>query len=130
MSSEKEWNDFRTRWTDIQTGSVDKPRQSVEQAHALVAEVIKRLTNGFVEERSRLERQCSRGRRLTEDLRVALQRYRAFCDRNPPDSRNGNSDVMPDHFTTITPFISGRNVQMYGKARLVERVPPRLARLD
>jgi hypothetical protein len=61
MSSEKEWNDFRTRWTDIQTGSVDKPRQSVEQAHALVAEVIKRLTNGFVEERSRLERQWVRG---------------------------------------------------------------------
>jgi hypothetical protein len=61
MSSEKEWNDFRTRWTDIQTGSVDEPRQSVERAHALVAEVIKPLTNGFVEERSRLERQWVRG---------------------------------------------------------------------
>ncbi len=37
---EKEANDFHTRWTDIQTGFVDEPRRSVEQADALVAEVI------------------------------------------------------------------------------------------
>jgi len=79
---EKEANDFRTRWTDIQTGFVDEPRRSVEQADALVAEVIKRLANSFAEERSKLEGQWGRGDDVsTEDLRVALRRYRSFFDR-------------------------------------------------
>jgi len=79
---EKEASDFRTRWTDIQTGFVDEPRRAVEQADALVAEVIKRLANGFAEERSKLEGQWGRGDDVsTEDLRVALRRYRSFFDR-------------------------------------------------
>ena len=79
---EKEANDFRTRWTDIQTRFVDEPRRSVEQADALVAEVVKRVANSFAEERSKLEGQWGRGDDVsTEDLRVALRRYRSFFDR-------------------------------------------------
>jgi hypothetical protein len=79
---EKEANDFRTRWTDIQTGFVDEPRRAVEQADALVAEVIKRLANGFAEGRSKLEGQSGSGDDVsTEELRVALRRYRSFFDR-------------------------------------------------
>jgi hypothetical protein len=79
---EDEGQDFRGRWTDIQTGFVDEPRRAVEQADALVAEVIKRLANTFAEERSRLEGQWGRGDNVsTEDLRVALRRYRSFFDR-------------------------------------------------
>jgi hypothetical protein len=79
---ENEANGFRTRWTEIQTGFVDEPRRSVEQADALVAEVIKRLANSFAEERSKLESQWGRGDDVsTEDLRVALRRYRSFFDR-------------------------------------------------
>ena len=79
---DNEANNFRTRWTEIQTGFVDEPRRSVEQADALVAEVIKRLANGFAEERSKLEGQWGRGDDVsTEDLRVALRRYRSFFDR-------------------------------------------------
>jgi len=75
-------NDFHKRWTDIQTGFVDEPRRAVEQADALVAEVIKRLANSFAEARAELEGQWGRGDNVsTEDLRVALQRYRAFFDR-------------------------------------------------
>ncbi|PYJ81024.1 MAG: hypothetical protein DME73_08320 [Verrucomicrobia bacterium] len=82
MFPEKETSNFRTRWTDIQTGFVDQPRRSVEEADGLVAEVIKRLANSFAEERSRLEGQWDRGDDVsTEDLRVALQRYRTFFDR-------------------------------------------------
>ena len=73
---------FRERWTDIQTGFVDEPRRAVEQADGLVAEIMQRLAQGFADERSGLERQWDRGDRVsTEDLRVALQRYRAFFDR-------------------------------------------------
>jgi hypothetical protein len=79
---EKESNDFRTRWTDIQAGFVDEPRRAVEQADALVAEVIKRLADSFAAERSKLESQWGRGDDVsTEDLRVALRRYRSFFDR-------------------------------------------------
>jgi hypothetical protein len=79
---DKETNDFRKRWTDIQTGFVDEPRRAVEQADALVAEVIKRLADGFAAERSKLEGQWGRGDDVsTEDLRIALRRYRSFFDR-------------------------------------------------
>jgi hypothetical protein len=79
---EKETTDFRTRWTEIQTGFVDEPRRAVEQADALVAEVIKRLADSFAEERSKLEGQWGRGDDVsTEDLRVSLRRYRSFFDR-------------------------------------------------
>ena len=79
---EDEAKDFHKRWTDIQTGFIDEPRRAVEQADALVAEVIKRLANSFAKARSELEGQWGRGDNVsTEDLRVALQRYRAFFDR-------------------------------------------------
>ena len=73
---------FRNRWTEIQGAFVDEPRRAVEQADGLVAEVIKRLASSFADERSKLEGQWGRGDNVsTEDLRVALQRYRAFFDR-------------------------------------------------
>ena len=74
--------EFRSRWNEIQTGFVDEPRRAVEQADSLVAEVIKRLAETFANERTKLEGQWSRGEDVdTEDLRVALQRYRSFFDR-------------------------------------------------
>src|SRR5215216_5496634 len=79
---DNEAKDFRARWTEIQTAFVDEPRRAVEQADALVAEVIKRLASSFADEHSKLEGQWGRGDNVsTEDLRVALQRYRAFFDR-------------------------------------------------
>jgi len=79
---ENESANFRNRWTEIQGAFVDEPRRAVEQADGLVAEVIKRLASSFADERSKLEGQWGRGDNVsTEDLRVALQRYRAFFDR-------------------------------------------------
>ncbi len=79
---EDESKDFHKRWTDIQTAFVDEPRHAVERADELVAQVIKRLADSFAQERSKLEGQWGRGDNVsTEDLRIALQRYRAFFDR-------------------------------------------------
>ena len=73
---------FRARWTDVQTAFVDSPRQSVEQADALVAEVMQHLAKTFADERSGLERQWDRGDDIaTDDLRTAFQRYRSFFER-------------------------------------------------
>ena len=78
----EEAGQFRTRWTDVQGAFVDSPRSAVERADSLVAETMKRLAEMVSEERSRLEAQWDRGDNVTtEDLRVALQRYRAFFDR-------------------------------------------------
>src|SRR5215207_7708862 len=74
--------EFQRRWETIQTGFVDEPRQTVEQADELVAHVMRRLAEGFAAERERLEQQWGRGEDVsTEDLRLVLQRYRGFFQR-------------------------------------------------
>jgi hypothetical protein len=73
---------FRRRWEDLQTGFVDQPRQTVEEANKLVGALMQQLTAGFSEERSSLESQWDSGGDVsTEDLRVALTRYRSFFNR-------------------------------------------------
>jgi hypothetical protein len=82
LFSESEMGDFRSQWSNLQTGFVDQPRRTVEDADKLVASVMQRLAEGFATERSGLEKQWDRGDNVsTEDLRVALQRYRSFFDR-------------------------------------------------
>ena len=75
-------NDFNSRWSEIQTGFVDEPRRAVQQADALVSDVINRIADSFGRERTQLEQQWDRGGDVsTEDLRIALQRYRSFFSR-------------------------------------------------
>jgi hypothetical protein len=82
LFSEPEMGDFRSQWSKLQTGFVDEPRRTVEDADKLVAAVMQRLAEGFANERSGLEKQWDRGDNVsTEDLRVALQHYRSFFDR-------------------------------------------------
>jgi hypothetical protein len=74
--------DFRSRWEKIQSGFVDEPRKAVEQADELVASAIKRLAEVFAGERQKLEAEWDKHDNVsTEDLRVALRRYRSFFDR-------------------------------------------------
>lgn len=73
---------FRDRWNSVQTDFVDEPRHAVEQADSLVAELMQQLAKTFSTEKNKLEGEWSRGQDVsTEDLRVALQRYRSFFDR-------------------------------------------------
>jgi hypothetical protein len=82
LFSESDAKDFRVRWENLQVGFVDEPRRAVEQADSLVAKAIKRLAEVFAHERQNLEKQWDRGDNVsTEDLRLALQRYRAFFGR-------------------------------------------------
>jgi hypothetical protein len=79
---ETEIGDLRARWNNIQAEFVDQPRRSVEQADQLVAAAMQRLAEGFANERTSLEKQWDNGGNVsTEDLRIALQRYRAFFGR-------------------------------------------------
>ena len=73
---------FRTRWSEIQGRFVDEPRSAVQQADALVSEVIDKITEMFSNEHSSLEGQWKEGKDVsTEDLRQALQHYRSFFNR-------------------------------------------------
>jgi hypothetical protein len=81
LLDESDAEQFRARWQSIQGTFVDEPKQSVEQADALVTEVIRRLTETFQEERQSLESQLDSDKMSTEDLRVALKRYRSFFER-------------------------------------------------
>jgi len=75
-------SNYRTRWGAIQTGFVDEPRKAVEEADTLVAELMKRLAEIFADERQRLESQWEHADQVsTEDLRLAMQRYRSFFER-------------------------------------------------
>jgi hypothetical protein len=63
-------------------GFVDEPRKAVEEADGLVSATSKRLAEMFAAERQKLERQWDRSENIsTEDLRIALQRYRSFFAR-------------------------------------------------
>jgi hypothetical protein len=83
LFSAGEAQEFRVRWDTIQAGFVDEPRRAVEQADSLVAGTMKRLAEIFADERSKLEGQLDRGETAvsTENLRLALRRYRSFFGR-------------------------------------------------
>jgi hypothetical protein len=82
LFSESDITNSRSRWSNIQAAFVDEPRRAVEDADSLVASLMKKLAEGFANERERLEKQWDRGEDVsTEDLRIALQRYRSFFDR-------------------------------------------------
>ncbi len=74
--------DLQTQWEHVQADFVDDPRSAVKRADELVALAMKRLAETFAKERSGLEQAWDRGNDVsTEDLRLALQRYRSFFQR-------------------------------------------------
>jgi hypothetical protein len=82
LFAEQESTDLSARWDALQVAFIDEPRRAVEQADHLVATAMKRTAEIFAEERARLEQQWDRGDSVsTEDLRIALRRYRSFFRR-------------------------------------------------
>jgi hypothetical protein len=82
LFAQNDTQDLRSRWEKIQIGFVDEPRTAVVQADELVANAIKRLAEIFATERHKLETEWDKTDNVsTEDLRVALRRYRSFFDR-------------------------------------------------
>ena len=82
LLSPEESERLHTRWNQIQGEFVDEPRSAVQQADALVSEVVEQITQMFANEHSSLESQWKQGNDVsTEDLRQALQHYRSFFNR-------------------------------------------------
>jgi hypothetical protein len=73
---------LRTRWKEIQGKFVDEPRTAVQEADKLVTEVMETITRIFAVEYGDLESQWKQSEvASTEDLRKAMQHYRAFFNR-------------------------------------------------
>ena len=82
LVSRSQVQDLRDRWTAVQTSFVDEPRKAIEEADKLVASAIDQIEETFRAQRIELEKQWKQSEEATtEDLRLALQRYRDFFSR-------------------------------------------------
>jgi hypothetical protein len=72
---------YNSRWKELKGEFVDDPRGAVRGANELVGEVLDELEELVRRQRTDLEQGLDGEQSTTEDLRQALIRYRAFCDR-------------------------------------------------
>lgn len=72
---------YGSRWDGVKGAFVDEPRRAVADADALVGELLDELQELFKQQRTQIEEGLDRDETSTEDLRVALRRYRSFFDR-------------------------------------------------
>ncbi len=72
---------YNSRWNQLKSEFVDDPRSAVRGANQLVGEVLDELEELFRGQRADLEHGLDSEQASTEDLRLALGRYRSFFDR-------------------------------------------------
>ncbi|MET7752404.1 hypothetical protein [Micromonospora sp. NPDC005367] len=72
---------FRDRWRDVQLRFVDDPRAAAGEAEALVEEAIEALSTALEAQKSALGGWQEASSADTEELRMAVRRYRDFLDR-------------------------------------------------
>lgn len=78
LLNNEESEHFRKQWDGIQSSFVDDPHAAIQQADSLTSEVIEKITEMFASELNSLQNQLIENNDVTtEDLRQALQRYRA-----------------------------------------------------
>jgi hypothetical protein len=85
-TDERLFSDHRTRvyterWNTVQGEFVDDPRRAISEADQLVGDVLDELKTLFSEQRRHLDQGMDAERASTEDLRIALGRYRELFDR-------------------------------------------------
>jgi hypothetical protein len=73
--------EYGSRWDQVKGDFVDEPRRAVAGADALVGELLDELQELFSRQRSSLDQGLDKDETSTEDLRLALRRYRSFFDR-------------------------------------------------
>ena len=74
--------DFRASWDAVQIGFVDDPQQAVRKPDELVRQVLETLTQSFSVDRGAADGGTTGAEQATtEQLRMALRRYRSFFQR-------------------------------------------------
>ncbi|RLP99134.1 hypothetical protein [Micromonospora sp. CV4] len=72
---------FRDRWRDVQLRFVDDPQAAAGEAQSLVEEAIQALASALAAQKNELGGWQDAGSADTEQLRMAVRRYRDFLDR-------------------------------------------------
>ncbi|PWR05118.1 hypothetical protein DKT68_28620 [Micromonospora acroterricola] len=72
---------FRDRWRDVQLRFVDDPHAAAGEAQSLVEEAIQALASALAAQKNALGGWQDAGSADTEQLRMAVRRYRDFLDR-------------------------------------------------
>jgi hypothetical protein len=72
---------YSARWDSVKGEFVDEPRRAVADADTLVGELLDELQELFKQQRTQIEQGLDADETSTEDLRLALRRYRSFFDR-------------------------------------------------
>jgi hypothetical protein len=72
---------YQDRWGAIQAGFIDDPGRTVESASALLAEISDDITRAITGEREGIDDRWRTTESSTDDLRVAMQDYRALYGR-------------------------------------------------
>ncbi|MEV1319221.1 hypothetical protein AB0J14_24435 [Micromonospora arborensis] len=72
---------FRDRWRDVQLRFVDDPHAAAGEAQSLVEEAIQALASALAAQKNTLGGWQDAGSADTEQLRMAVRRYRDFLDR-------------------------------------------------
>ncbi len=79
--SEGDAQGFRARWREVQLRFVDDPHGAAQEAEALVNDAVDALTSALSARREEYAAWRGTGRNDTEELRVAVRRYRELLDR-------------------------------------------------
>jgi hypothetical protein len=78
----EEVDELQSRWNSIQVEFVDDPRASVSEARIVVNKALELIDREFAAQRAAIDAQwVNQMGTSTEDLRLALQHYRAFLNR-------------------------------------------------
>ncbi len=72
---------LRARWREVQLRFVDDPQAAAREAEELVGEAVDTLTTAITSRRDSLTGSNSANSGDTEELRMAIRRYREFLDR-------------------------------------------------
>jgi hypothetical protein len=72
---------YSSRWDALKGDFVDEPQRAVVQADQLVGELLDEIQKVFTDQRRELDKGFDHDKASTEDLRLALRRYRSFFDR-------------------------------------------------
>jgi hypothetical protein len=73
--------EYRDRWREVQLLFVDEPRAAAEQAESLVNDVVDAFTAALATQRETLAAWQNADKHDTEELRMAVRRYREFLNR-------------------------------------------------
>lgn len=68
------------RWVGVQNAFIEDPRRAVQQADQLISEIGQRLLGVIEGERAAMRGMLENGEASTEELRLAMRRYRALFD--------------------------------------------------